>query len=967
MKTKSTLVIMALLATLGFAGTGHAQNIVQNNSLAVAGIEIKEPKAGNNQQFKDVLIRIDQIGQGFRGIGADTIRLHPSGSRGCLDSGCHVNDKIADKHRNWPAITMDFDSPAASCQTGGCHSGSGGLEKAAKMPFYAKAYINIDNPENLGNAKSMLDAASWLRAHLATELVGLPEFKEVKVVSELAGRGIQKSLTPQRFIHARPTDLIPAAALNYPGLLEEVLAMPAQVTDPTKLEVKLEARTQRARGLASHLELLETLEDILDEEATVVVTEVDIRDRYRPPMPLDASLALVQAGVLADFSEVELVQDDLEMSQEYRPDLPLDPTLINIEQWASANLPAAEMDRNELDINYEFDAPGIELEPTLGQLQAWIATNLPEATVHREQQQSGGRFNYEWRSGSNPRADVKFERGSNARTKLEFKKLDPSLKDSALTFIASVQSANSLVPVRKAEVGRKVRWTVPGNSDLRVEFESKTGDKTKIEFKKFDPTLKSAALSLLADIRNANPGANLHKSEIEQKIRWEAPATVSPRTRIDFEKKSGNETKIEFRRMAPAKETAALAILDAVQAIDPANVVERRIEREFQEKDAVVTELEVKDEYKPPLLLETSLPLLEAWVAENFHEDAELVASIKKDEVKSNEWKVEWELNNALGTEIKFQWKDNDKTKIEFKRLDPDLEALAFEILDFIRDAHPVANLDKREVKEKFGDPGSLLKEIKIELKYKPHALPPAALQLLMQQVDLLIPDAILKRNETHRIEWEIPGSPKGEIKAEIKDGESKIETKIEFKKVGPSLHEDAILILARVQEAYPDIDNEFSKYEFKFEARSAQEKAELMAGLDRIQRASANGDFKFEVKHKEDRRGTVPTSTELWDLALGYAGISGDALRRLRNEIKLEKNLKFKEVKTEVVSAAPLGADVNRDGVVDIEDFNLVRSLLREPASVLPEADLNYNGVIDIGDLRAIINAYECPRGICE
>jgi hypothetical protein len=57
---------------------------------------------------------------------------------------------------------------------------------------------------------------------------------------------------------------------------------------------------------------------------------------------------------------------------------------------------------------------------------------------------------------------------------------------------------------------------------------------------------------------------------------------------------------------------------------------------------------------------------------------------------------------------------------------------------------------------------------------------------------------------------------------------------------------------------------------------------------------------------------------------------------------------------------------DIDGNGVVDRADFNMVRSVLRQDASVMPAADLNGNGRIDVGDLRAIVLAFDCPRGIC-
>ncbi len=316
---------------------------------------------------------------------------------------------------------------------------------------------------------------------------------------------------------------------------------------------------------------------------------------------------------------------------------------------------------------------------------------------------------------------------------------------------------------------------------------------------------------------------------------------------------------------------------------------------------AQVTEVEIKDEYKPPLPMDNSLALLQSLVATQFP-----TAVVTKDETKSNERKYEWEVPGNPKAEIKFEWKNNDKTKIEFKKLPPANEPAALLILNGVQ-AQFSDNTAKRERKTKTESKETVLKETKITLNYKPFALPPAALTLLAQQVAIELPEAVLKKQETNKIEWEIPGNPKGEIKAEIKHEEGKSESKIEFKKLAGNLHEASMGILASVQEAYPDIPNVFAKYEWKFEAKDATQKATLIAALANLQDASAKGDFLFEVKHKADNKGTVPMPMELPGLAEGYADASGDAIRQIRNEIKLEKNLALKEIKTDVVSAAPI------------------------------------------------------------
>lgn len=49
----------------------------------------------------------------------------------------------------------------------------------------------------------------------------------------------------------------------------------------------------------------------------------------------------------------------------------------------------------------------------------------------------------------------------------------------------------------------------------------------------------------------------------------------------------------------------------------------------------------------------------------------------------------------------------------------------------------------------------------------------------------------------------------------------------------------------------------------------------------------------------------TLPTAGELVDMARDYAAVSQNVIRLLNNEIKFEKNLKIKEVKTKIISAS--------------------------------------------------------------
>ncbi len=209
----------------------------------------------------------------------------------------------------------------------------------------------------------------------------------------------------------------------------------------------------------------------------------------------------------------------------------------------------------------------------------------------------------------------------------------------------------------------------------------------------------------------------------------------------------------------------------------------------------VVIEFEIKDEYKPPLPLDGSLSQVQSLVAAQFP-----TAVVTKNETKSNERKYEWEVPGSPKTEIKFEWKQNDKTKIEFKKLAPTNEAAALGVLDGVRAAFASA-VAQRERKEKTESKETAFKEVKLELKYSGASLPPATLTLAAQQVAQPLPAAVLKKNEASKIEWEVPaetpGTPKGEIKAETKNEEGKAETKFEFKKLPTGLHEAAMLVMA--------------------------------------------------------------------------------------------------------------------------------------------------------------------------
>jgi len=84
-----------------------------------------------------------------------------------------------------------------------------------------------------------------------------------------------------------------------------------------------------------------------------------------------------------------------------------------------------------------------------------------------------------------------------------------------------------------------------------------------------------------------------------------------------------------------------------------------------------------------------------------------------------------------------------------------------------------------------------------------------------------------------------------------------------------------------------------------------------------------------FEIKHQEDSKGTEPTKDELVDMALGYAAVSQDVIRLLNNEIKFDKNLKLKEIKTRVISAhIPSSVELAEEIVIKVKELNLPRAI---------------------------------------
>ena len=51
------------------------------------------------------------------------------------------------------------------------------------------------------------------------------------------------------------------------------------------------------------------------------------------------------------------------------------------------------------------------------------------------------------------------------------------------------------------------------------------------------------------------------------------------------------------------------------------------------------------------------------------------------------------------------------------------------------------------------------------------------------------------------------------------------------------------------------------------------------------------------------------------------------------------------------------LVGDVNGDGVVDIDDLNIIINIMLKKAANIPAADLNGDGVVDIDDLNTVVN----------
>jgi hypothetical protein len=206
-----------------------------------------------------------------------------------------------------------------------------------------------------------------------------------------------------------------------------------------------------------------------------------------------------------------------------------------------------------------------------------------------------------------------------------------------------------------------------------------------------------------------------------------------------------------------------------------------------------------------------------------------------------------------------------------------------------------------------------LRKESKAELKYKPGVLPPAAGDLLLAEVAARFPAAKLKTDTPLKKEWEIPSGAeqpkKATIKLEIKTGENEFEgkeSKIEFKDIADSQIESVFEVLAKIQAAHPEVANEFAKYELKFEALSAANKATLLQAAQGLAALPASGDLKWSLKNKADGKGATPTPEELTALARMRIAAHPMAVRKLKSEIKYTGDLSAKETNTEVIYAAP-------------------------------------------------------------
>lgn len=240
-----------------------------------------------------------------------------------------------------------------------------------------------------------------------------------------------------------------------------------------------------------------------------------------------------------------------------------------------------------------------------------------------------------------------------------------------------------------------------------------------------------------------------------------------------------------------------------------------------------------------------------------------------------------------------------------------------------------------------------LIKESKIELKYKPGVLPAGAADLAAAEVASRFPAAVLKTDTGLKKEWEMAATEenpkKATIKVEIKTGEGfeNKESKIEIKNIAGSLRSSAFEMLARVQDAYPEVENEFAKYELVFEALSAADKVALVQSGDKLkQLLPLSGDVKWSWKNKANDNGTVPAETELTAVAASLAAAHPSLVRKLKHEIKLKGDLSFKELVTEVIHAAPprVGVSARQASVSEGGGEKIVFTVSRESETAIDQ-----------------------------
>ncbi|TVQ85994.1 MAG: hypothetical protein EA400_14050 [Chromatiaceae bacterium] len=460
MKELFRIQILAILAMLVSTGIASAQDIVQTDSLAVLTFEIKEPKTKSNQNFIDVIQKMGEVRSRLLGSGAEIVRQHPRAGVHC--NTCHTTGKFAGHD-----MSINVAVPSASCTGSGCHN----LEKAGKMPFYAKGYVSLTNLEKLPRAQQLLESAPDILTDLDDILTDLPEFGDVKVSAELAGRGQQNTLGEAgRFSHARSADLLPGYAVA--KLADGVLGFPDQVSEKTKLEVKLEVRTRYARHLSEHLRLQVLLADVLDYDQDPEIVELEIKDEYKPPLDQDLSLAALQQLIGNSFRSATVTKDETktkERKYEWRDGK----TEINFE-WK-------ESDKTKIE--FKKLLPQDEAK-AMGVLNA-IALQLKTKPSKRE-------------------IKPKFEKVERLLkdTKLELRYPPEVLPLDALTLLKAEVQAHFPEALFKKEEDTKIEWEIPGKpkGEIKADFKDK---ETKIEFKNLDLALHDEAIRVLSAVQEA--------------------------------------------------------------------------------------------------------------------------------------------------------------------------------------------------------------------------------------------------------------------------------------------------------------------------------------------------------------------------------------------------------------------------------------------------------------------------------